>query len=76
MTYVAAEMRRLKLDTQKAMDNNLESLKQQVDDDKRIKEQMAKDIANLEDKMRKFAAQNKELEGQVSAQLKCKISAH
>ena len=47
------------------MNKNLESLRQQVADDKRLQEQMGGDMANLENKLRKCAAQNKELEGQV-----------
>ena len=47
------------------MNKNLESLRQQVADDKRLQEQMGGDMANLENKLRKFAAQNKELQGQV-----------
>ena len=65
MFVCSAEIRRLKRDTEDAMNKNLESLRQQVADDKRLQEQMGGDMANLENKLRKFAAQNKELQGQV-----------
>ena len=60
-----AEMKKFQKETEDALNKNMDALKKQMAEDQRAKDQMARDMKQLEDNLRALAARNEELEGQV-----------
>ena len=69
MTYgysmVTAEMRKFQQETENTVNRNMDALKQQLEQDRQVKDQLARDVKQLEDALRQMASRNQELEGQV-----------
>ena len=58
-------MKKFQKETEDALNKNMDALKKQMAEDQRAKDQMARDMKQLEDNLRALAARNEELEGQV-----------